>query len=120
VSLDSLSASPIQADVHLRVTDPYGKSTVYDKQIKTRRSHAAGGPLRAGGPAPFGLYTVETTVTSGDFKQARTGTFLRLPPSTRKSEGHREPVGRLVLGRRAWDHQFDRGQRALAEGDRRP
>ncbi|HEV7405713.1 MAG TPA: hypothetical protein VGO11_22405, partial [Chthoniobacteraceae bacterium] len=92
VILERLSPSPIQANIHLLVTDPYGKTAVYDQMVElTDRK-----PLEVHvEPAvgPFGLYTVETTITSGDFKQTRTGTFLRLPPSTRKAKGIESPWG---------------------------
>lgn len=92
VLLENLSPAPLQANVQLKVTDPYGKVAVYDQQAKLadRKEQELRFEPATG---PFGLYTVETTVTSSDFKQTRTGTFLRVPPSTRQAKGIESPWG---------------------------
>jgi hypothetical protein len=92
VLIESRSSRPIQADIHLRVTDPYGKSAVYDRQVKL--ADRAEQEVRFEPAAEmFGLYTVETSVAAGDFRQSRTGTFLRVPPSTRRAVGGESPWG---------------------------
>ena len=91
VLLRNLTSKPLDADVDVTVTDPYGKSSKHHQRV----------PLKAGSeqqeirilpPAEMlGLYTVQTVVKAGDFHQSRTGNFLRLPPNTRKATPENSP-----------------------------
>lgn len=93
VLLRNLGAAPLDTDVKVLVTDSYGASSEHKQHVAL----AANGKVQELGFDPpakvFGLFTVRTTVTAGDFQQSRDGTFLRLPKSTRTATAANSPWG---------------------------
>ncbi len=85
VLLSNLSGAKQEAKVEVRVTGPYGEVS---EHAETAKLDAGGETTLTFAPKArsFGLYTVETTVAAGDFRQTRQGTFLRVPdPAVRKA-----------------------------------
>jgi hypothetical protein len=93
VLLRNLTSKPLDADVDVTVTDPYGKSSEHHQRVPLK-ADSQEQEIRIFPPAEMlGLYAVQTVVKVGDFRQSRTGAFLRLPPDTRKATPANSPWG---------------------------
>lgn len=84
VKLENQGGAEIATDVQIRVRSPNGKEE--DLQSATivpggEQSRIVFRPT----PLEYGLYRVQTTVSSGGWRQSRQGTFLTLPPDKRRA-----------------------------------
>jgi len=84
VKLKNPHAKPQNARVTVEVISPSGKKQRVEKQVSL-----GGGGNHSIDIAPqtgeYGLFTVSTTVKSAEYTQSRAGTFVALPPDTRKA-----------------------------------
>jgi hypothetical protein len=92
VTVRNQSARDLTVVVQLAVSDPYGKTMPLEKKLtlKPGEEQTPSFPLK---PTVYGLYTVRTTLSAGDWRQSREGTFLALPAHSRKATPLNSPWG---------------------------
>lgn len=84
VKLANLRGRESDIRIRLTITDPYGQQTTLEgeSRLGPGLSGQLNFPLR---PAAFGLHRVKTEVEVGGETFAQEGTFVQLPPDTRKA-----------------------------------
>ncbi len=93
VHLENLTDAPQDVEIALQVTDPYGKSAQYRRQVTLSANDEPSEEIFMPKTEVFGLYTVRTAIRVGDFTQSREGTFLKLPPNTAHADAANSPWG---------------------------
>ena len=92
VMVRNQSARELPVVVQLAISDPYGKITPVKKQL-TLKPGEEQTPAFTIKPAVYGLHTVRTTISAGDWSQSRDSTFLALPAISRKATPLNSPWG---------------------------
>ncbi len=85
VKLSSLRKAPLAATVRLTVTDPYGSAMRLERkaQLAPEMNAQFAFPLS---PRLFGLHRVKTEAEVGGETFSQEGTFVQLPPDSRKAD----------------------------------
>ncbi|MCH5376219.1 MAG: hypothetical protein JJ992_19795, partial [Planctomycetes bacterium] len=93
VLMKNTSDGTLDANVHIKVTGPYGQTSDQEKNVSLQADGQQDEVVFKPPTGKFGIYTVQTTVSTGDFKQTRERTFLKLAARNTKATPENSPWG---------------------------